>query len=64
STQNFGFPAAACLTLGGFGVSCTSCADGQNLCVDLEIVDIPGQSEPTALVVRTAQDIANDPSCP
>ncbi|MEO0601742.1 MAG: MopE-related protein [Myxococcota bacterium] len=64
STQNFGFPSAACLTLGGFGVSCTSCADGQNLCVELEIADIPGQSEPTPLVSRTAQDIMNDPSCP
>ena len=65
STVNFGLPDAACANLAAIAaVNCVPCVDGQSLCIDLEITQVLGTSEPTTLVERTPADVAADPTCP
>lgn len=53
-----------CALLVTFGVTCTACPDGLPYCVTAEVEDLQVPAVAGPLVPRTADDIANDPSCP
>jgi len=52
-----------CDLVAGFGVPCEPCADGEDYCVGIEVVDLVANETGTELVQVTAEDIEANGSC-
>jgi len=53
-----------CGLVAGFGVTCGACSsDGEAYCITLEVNRLVANETGTELVVKTAEDVANDPAC-